>query len=451
MSIKLRELTIKHLKNVDYGNIKFWDNNGFVNVLGIYGQNGSGKTTVVDAMEIIKQLIAGRPIPDNSLGIFNTDNEKNELPSILIEIEDEDNLVLRYKVEFISNESTNEQTVFVAKEAILYKSLKPYERFKSLYEFSILNILDNPEQNAGMLKSRTKILSNDAIEFLTNSSMREYSSYLFSKNFTTRIERSEGNLTEKEVISIFKKFGEHIRIYTQQSANMIGMGTMPININYQDGDYGFQGTLPAILSKGGFPVPREIIPIYEETVKYMNEIIPTIIPDLTIEMNISDTSTNQNGTQLDTVHFFANRNGKVFSLIHESEGIKKIISMIGVIVGVFNQPDTVAVIDELDSGIFEYLLGELIEIFSKDTQGQLIFTSHNLRVLEMLPTRQIRFSTTNPDNRYITLKGIKTTNNLRDVYLRSILLGGADEELYSGKSQSKIRRSLRKAGRYIGE
>ncbi|HFI0585705.1 TPA: AAA family ATPase, partial [Streptococcus suis] len=52
MSIKLRELTIKHLKNVDYGNIKFWDNNGFVNVLGIYGQNGSGKTTVVDAMEI---------------------------------------------------------------------------------------------------------------------------------------------------------------------------------------------------------------------------------------------------------------------------------------------------------------------------------------------------------------------------------------------------------------
>ncbi|HFI0432278.1 TPA: AAA family ATPase, partial [Streptococcus suis] len=89
MSIKLRELTIKHLKNVDYGNIKFWDNNGFVNVLGIYGQNGSGKTTVVDAMEIIKQLIAGRPIPDNSLGIFNTDNEKNELPSILIEIEDE--------------------------------------------------------------------------------------------------------------------------------------------------------------------------------------------------------------------------------------------------------------------------------------------------------------------------------------------------------------------------
>ncbi|WP_161945517.1 hypothetical protein, partial [Streptococcus suis] len=87
-----------------------------------------------------------RPIPDNSLGIFNTDNEKNELPSILIEIEDEDNLVLRYKVEFISNESTNEQTVFVAKESILYKSLKPYERFKSLYEFSILNILDNPEQ-----------------------------------------------------------------------------------------------------------------------------------------------------------------------------------------------------------------------------------------------------------------------------------------------------------------
>ena len=43
------------------------------------------------------------------------------------------------------------------------------------------------------------------------------------------------------------------------------------------------------------------------------------------------------------------------------------------------------------------------------------------------------------------------TNNLRDLYLRSIQIGGADEELYKGQSQSKMRRALRKAGKYIGE
>ena len=80
------------------------------------------------------------------------------------------------------------------------------------------------------------------------------------------------------------------------------------------------------------------------------------------------------------------------------------------------------------------------------------FSLHiNLRILEMLPTRKIRFSTTNRENRYITLKGVKMTNNLRDLYLRSIQIGGADEELYKGQSQSKMRRALRKAGKYIGE
>ena len=69
-----------------------------------------------------------------------------------------------------------------------------------------------------------------------------------------------------------------------------------------------------------------------------------------------------------------------------------------------------------------------MEIFSNDASGQLVFTSHNLRILEMLPTRKnFVFSTTNRENRYITLKGVKMTNNLRDLYLRSIQIGGADE------------------------
>ena len=36
-------------------------------------------------------------------------------------------------------------------------------------------------------------------------------------------------------------------------------------------------------------------------------------------------------------------------------------------------------IDELDSGIYEYLLGECLEVMQDKAKGQLIFTSHNLR------------------------------------------------------------------------
>ncbi len=70
-------------------------------------------------------------------------------------------------------------------------------------------------------------------------------------------------------------------------------------------------------------------------------------------------------------------------------------------------------IDELDAGVFEYMLGELLDIFAKSAKGQLIFTSHNLR----------------------------------DVYLRGITLGGQAEVIYEERDSMKIARAFRKAGR----
>ena len=72
-------------------------------------------------------------------------------------------------------------------------------------------------------------------------------------------------------------------------------------------------------------------------------------------------------------------------------------------------------VDELDSGIFEYLLGEILEILEQRGKGQLIFTSHNLRLLEVLDKNNLVFTTTNENNRYIKLKNVKTNNNLRDI------------------------------------
>ena len=144
--------------------------------------------------------------------------------------------------------------------------------------------------------------------------------------------------------------------------------------------------------------------------------------------------------------FLSIRDGKQFSLYYESDGVKKIIGLIGYLVEVYNKPDVIAVIDELDSGIYEYLLGELVEVISTGAKGQLIFTSHNLRILEVLESNKVIFSTTNPENRYIRMKGVKRSNNLRDMYLRIIQLGGQEESLYEGKSSTALRISLMRAG-----
>ena len=92
----------------------------------------------------------------------------------------------------------------------------------------------------------------------------------------------------------------------------------------------------------------------------------------------------------------------------------------------YNNPSITVAIDELDFEIFEYLLGEILKIIAEKGQGQLIFTSHNLRPLETLDKSFIVFTTTNPNNRYIRLTNVKENNNLRSFYYRDIVLGGQD-------------------------
>ena len=111
------------------------------------------------------------------------------------------------------------------------------------------------------------------------------------------------------------------------------------------------------------------------------------------------------------------------------------------IIAAFNQKSVTVAIDEFDAGIFEYLLGEILQALEESGRGQFIFTSHNLRPLEVIDKKFLYFTTTNPDNRYIRLK-----NNLRDTYFREIILCEQEEEIYNKTKRFKIIAALKKAG-----
>ena len=103
----------------------------------------------------------------------------------------------------------------------------------------------------------------------------------------------------------------------------------------------------------------------------------------------------------------------------------------------------------MDAGVFEYMLGELLDIFHQGAKGQMIFTSHNLRALEMLNVENIVFSTANEMKRYVHMANVRETNNFRNAYIRAITLGGQSEKLYSETDSLKIARAFRKAGRKL--
>ena len=80
-------------------------------------------------------------------------------------------------------------------------------------------------------------------------------------------------------------------------------------------------------------------------------------------------------------------------------------------------------------------------------KGQFIFTSHNMRPLEVLSKDYIWFTTTDPNNRYIRLSRLGETNNLRKVYYREIAVHENYDNLYNETKQSMIVAAMRKAER----
>ena len=147
-----------------------------------------------------------------------------------------------------------------------------------------------------------------------------------------------------------------------------------------------------------------------------------------------------------SVRFFSRRGDIVTPLEDESEGIKHIIYDLDLFIAAYNDPGVTVAIDEFDAGVFEYLLGEMLKTFEQHGKGQLIFTSHNLRPLEVLDRSFICFTTTNPENRYLRMKYINQTNNLRDVYYRQILVGEQDEDLYDYVNSFELMEALDWAG-----
>ena len=153
----------------------------------------------------------------------------------------------------------------------------------------------------------------------------------------------------------------------------------------------------------------------------------------------------EDGSKGARVDLLSSRDGVKVPLRYESDGIKKRVSILSLLVLAYGDENGCVFIDELDSGIFEFLLGEILQSIAGGGRGQLVFTAHNLRPLEILPTQCIVMTTTDADDRYQRFKGNKATNNLRDQYLRAELLGGQKHPVYRPTDRARIDSAFWKA------
>ena len=232
-------------------------------------------------------------------------------------------------------------------------------------------------------------------------------------------------------------------------AGLISLNAQPLMFKISEGNHGYQGMIMLPLDNP-IDIREQDKNLVEKIISNMNIVLTQLIPGLTVGVKDFGSLVLPDGERGNRIQFMSHRDSKEIPLKYESEGIKKIISILQLLIVVYNQSSITVTVDELDAGVFEYLLGELLRIIAEKGKGQLIFTSHNLRPLETIDRGFIAFTTTNPNHRYIRMTNVKDNNNLRSFYYRDIIIGEQDEELYKPTHNAEIALAFREAGGYSG-
>jgi hypothetical protein len=456
MSSKLKviDISIQNIKNVNYGTISFekCTLNG-ADIIGIYGQNGSGKTALVNGFEIIQILLSGDSLPDSIVNYISViKNEANIAISFDLE-DDKCHKKIFYEVKVGVDESKKPQII---KETLKLFDKSVSERKIVVYECDFLD-----EENIFLPLAHLKLLTKSSKVIFSKLlaqklfAKKQKQSLLFSDGFIACLKESNEEPNYIKLLCHIQNFARMDLFVIKNSGDGILniSSLLPVSfrlrsINEDASNIVYKGNAPIIINEAS-DVPEDIYNIIKNIIEQMNIVLSRIIPHLQIDVVNLGEQLNADGQKIVRVEYVSKKNGQNVPLRNESEGIRKIISMLGAIINFYNRSEAVTIIDEMDSGIFEYLLGELLEVLQEGGRGQLLFTSHNLRPLEKLNKDNLYFTTCNENNRYVKLTNVKPNNNLRDFYYRVVQLGGQSETLYETTNLEELSIALSKAGQYV--
>lgn len=466
-TIRITEITLENFKSVKYGNIIFNCGKKFIpygtqaDILGLYGQNGSGKTSLIEALSILKHLMSGISVPDEYADCIDVQAEYAAL-TFAFEFQYPDNggyptnndirkVVYSFKMSKVAKENIESPNVYVDDESV--------EEFVPVSANRVV-VFDEVLKMSGTVCGQKKQLKpfcdtskeGSYIEPATKAkllvgALDEKKRVQIGINKSLAETRSQSFVFMNEMMKIYRDNSDYSVYYqTLAELRMWAKYFLYVVDSKSTGLIRLNFMLPVYVNNRiqGVPVGKRFNcreEAYEDMKSCFDSIsivLTQLVPGLTVDILDHGKTLLKDGAIGRTVELVAKRGETTIPLRCESDGVRKIISTLNLLIMVFNQQSTTVAYDEFDAGVYEYLLGEILNILQSSGKGQFIFTSHNLRPLEVVDKKFLCFTTTNPQNRYIQLKGVSASNNLRDTYFREIQMNEQDERIYNKTKRHKI-------------
>ena len=476
-TIRITEITLKNFKSIKQGRIVFNCGRKFIpygtqsDILGIYGQNGSGKTSLVEAMSILKHVMAGSSVPQEYADCIDVEAE---YASLVFGFElqypsnngsyptnnDVRKVIYSFKISKIEKENDDAASTYSDDGAI--KEFIPTATHRVIIFDEILKMSGTICGQKTQLKpfcdtSKEKSYFEPSTKAkLLIGALDEDKRVQLGVNRSLARERSQSFIFMGEMMKLYNKFSNYsiyfqtileLRIWARYYLYVVdSKSTGLVRLNLMLPVF-FDDRIQLVPVDRRFACSENSYKNMKECFDSISIVLAQIVPGLKVETMDHGQTLLKGGEPGRIVELVAKRNNVTIPLRCESDGVRKLISTLNLLIMVYNQQSTTVAYDEFDSGVFEYLLGEILQVIQSSGKGQFIFTSHNMRPLEVLSKDYIWFTTTDPNNRYIRLSRLGETNNLRKVYYREIAVHENYDNLYNETKQSMIVAAMRKAER----
>ncbi|MDX8336598.1 AAA family ATPase [Candidatus Cetobacterium colombiensis] len=466
--MNIKQIRLINFKNIDDSTIIFKNN-----MSGIYGPNGVGKTSIIEAISLFKDYFS-KPVKtdENRNNLFNKKLEKYiKIGEAILGIEailynEDNNIDYTLALEF---ERRDKENFICSREELSYKksNSKALEKnlIKVIYDtedvYPKVMITDfdyksfiSPYLNDSTLSVRDLLMNynnfysyafqakklkealvgdlqriaveigkekSDLLENTTDENNNFKNLKLIEKKYMLQKEKAELKINNDsqlvlDNINIVKEILENI-LTIELKDQLLCKDTISIPIKCFENNK----MKTIVYNENQNIYDEDEADLLEKTINEINSIISIIIPNSKLLPIPEDEGINtQRNIRRKSVKLYMKKEGDEIPLVNESTGTIKLISLISILIFCLKNKKATVFIDEFDVHIFEYLLATLLLVIGKHLKGQLIFTAHNLLPMEKLNKESIIISTKNEGEiKYTFIKTSSRTNNVRLKYLKS--------------------------------